>query len=224
MTVEKIDEILRAVTYAFSEFKNKYEAGKTSGELFYPFLDALKEKLGDYEILYDYIWGKDSLNIDGVTDKSYIPKNGDTVIMDISVGKDNQWCDICRTFFAGSVTKEQEHAFALIKKSISAGEKYLKSNSKAEDVYKAMNSVFEKENKSLVHHGGHQIGQKALMEPRFVLGESEKIKSSHFYTIESGLYNDFGIRLENDYYIDGENLNNLFEKYMNLDIKEYILI
>lgn len=224
MSVEKIDEILRAVTYAFEKFKKEYKADKTSKQLFIPFLDGLKEKLGDYEILYDYIWGKDSLNIDGVTDGSYIPQNGDTVIMDISVGKDDQWCDICRTFFVGGVTEEHEHIFELIKKSITAGEKHLKSNSSAEDVYKAVNSVYEKEDKTLVHHAGHRIGTEALMDPRFVLGCSEKIESNHFYTIESGLYEEFGIRLENDYYICDNETINLFEKYMNLDIKEYILI
>lgn len=224
MNIEKIDEILRTVTYAFSKFKNKYEAGKTSKQLFIPFLDGLKEKLGDYDILYDYIWGKDSLNIDGVTDERYIPQNGDTVIMDISVGKDNQWCDICRTFFVGGATQSQKHVFELIKESIASGEKQLKLDSTAEDVYKAVNSVYEKDDKTLVHHAGHRIGTEALMEPRFVLGCSEKIENNYFYTIESGLYEEFGIRLENDYYICDDETINLFEKYMKLDIKEYILI
>ena len=44
-----------------------------------------------------------------------------------------------------------------------------------------------------------------------------------FYTIESGCYDAFGIRLENDYQITSAGAENLFENLMRLEIKEYVL-
>ncbi len=186
-------------------------------------METLKNELGDFDILYDYIWGKDTLNIDGVTDGNYIPQTGDSVIMDISVGKNGVWCDVCRTFFVGTVSDKQVHIFELIKKSIKSGEKHLIPDMSANDIYKSVNSVYENDGKSLIHHAGHQIGSSALEEPRFVSGNNTKIEANRFYTIESGYYVDFGIRLENDYFVDNNSTQNLFEELMSLNIKEYIL-
>lgn len=219
---EKVEIILKAVTNAFDAFKSGFKTGITSDELFKPFLKSLHDDLGEYEILYDYIWGEDSLNIDGVS-KGYIPKTGDTVIMDISVGKGGVWCDICRTFFVGKASDEQAHVFELIKQSIKMGEEKLKAGTSADEIYKAVNLAYEADGKVLVHHAGHKIGKSALMEPRFVSGNSAKIEASNIYTIESGFYEKFGIRLENDYFVSHDKTENLFEKYMSLDIREYEL-
>ncbi len=220
---ELLNTLLVSVSHAFSNFKMKFQNGITVNELFEPFIETLKNELGEFDILYDYIWGKDTLNIDGVTEGSYIPQTGDSVIMDISVGKNGVWCDVCRTFFVGTVSDEQVHIFELIKKSVKSGEEYLIPDMSADDIYKAVNFVYEKDGKSLIHHAGHQIGKSALEEPRFILNNNAKIEAGHFYTIESGYYGDFGIRLENDYYVDNNNTQNLFEELMSLDIKEYIL-
>lgn len=220
---ELLNTLLVSVSHAFYEFRAKFRNGKTVNELFEPFIKTLENELGEFDILYDYIWGKDTLNIDGVTDDSYIPQAGDSAIMDISVGKNGVWCDVCRTFFVGSVSDEQAHIFELIKKSIKSGEKHLIPDMSADDIYKAVNSVYENDGKSLIHHAGHQIGKSALEEPRFILNNNTKIEADSFYTIESGYYGDFGIRLENDYFVDNNNTQNLFEKLMSLDIKEYIL-
>lgn len=221
---EKLQKILNAVTYAFSEFKCGFKPTKTSGELFGIFKNALKEKLGEYEIVYDYIWGEDSKNIDGVSDEGYVPKRGDSVIMDISVGWDGLWCDVCRTFFVEVISPEQKHIFELIKESIKAGEAELKANTCVCKVFDEVNLVYEKDNKKLIHHAGHRIGEKPIMEPRFIAESNEKIKENQFYTIESGFYDGFGIRLENDYLVTENQTENLFENLMSLNIEDYKLI
>lgn len=222
MEKEKLNTILKAVANAFSVFSDNFKYGKTSDELFEPFLAALKDRLGEYDILYDYIWGKDSLNIGGVS-KGYIPKDGDSVIMDISVGKDGVWCDVTRTFFVGGVSDKQTHIFELIKESIRMGEKVLKVGACAGDIHKALNEVYERDGKQLVHHAGHKIGSLAVMEPRFVPNNQAKIEETCFCAIESGCYEEFGIRLENNYLVSDEKVENLFENLMSLDIKEYVL-
>ena len=218
-----IDASLLAVSRAFSEFSKNFKRGKTIEELFLPFRKSLKAALGEFEILYDYIWGKDTLNIDGVTDGAYIPKDGDSVIMDISILKDGVWCDVCRTYFVGEPSPEQMHMFELIKDSIKAGEKELYSGNLTGNVYRTVNSVYEKDGKTLIHHAGHSIKNAAVDEPRFTEGNTEIIEGGTFYTIETGHYENFGIRLENDYFVGEDLCENLFEKLMKLDIKEYIL-
>jgi hypothetical protein len=41
--------------------------------------------------------------------------------------------------------------------------------------------------------------------------------------VESGLYCDFGIRLENDYLLNTDGAVDCFEQLLPLDIKEYVL-
>ena len=217
-----IERQLKAVSFAYKEFKNAFKYGKTVDELFAVFEQSLKNSLGEYEIVYDYIWGKESVNIDGVT-KNYIPQVGDTLIMDISVKKDGLWCDVCRTFFVGEPSEEQRSIFELVKESLRAGHKALKVYAKASDIYFAVNSVYALNGKKLVHHAGHKIGEKPLMQPQFLADNETKLDCGELYTVETGLYENFGIRLENDYLLQKNGAEDLFEELLPLDIKEYVL-
>lgn len=220
--MQKTREILQAVSVAYKAFQKGFAFGESSDELFSVFENSLKETLGEYEIVYDYIWGKDSLHIDGVT-KNYFPKVGDTLIMDISVGKDGVWCDVCRTFFVGEPTEEQRQVFEMIRRSLRKGQEALKAGAKASDVYREVDGVYALNGKKLVHHAGHRIGEKPLLQPQFLEGNDTLLVAGEIYTVESGLYEKFGIRLENDYYLTNEKAIDLFEDLLPLKIEEYII-
>ena len=151
-------DILFAVGKAYRNFAAAFEHGKTTDELFLPFKQSLDKSLGKYEIVYDYIWGSDSLGIDGVT-TGYIPKAGDTLIMDVSVGVDGVWCDVCRIFFLGEPSDAQVNAYKTILTSVRAGHNALCEGAKACDIYAAVNAVYKGVGKTLVHHAGHRIGE-----------------------------------------------------------------
>ena len=219
---EELQRLLRATVHAFHAFAAGFTLTKTSDELFRPFIRSLDRELGEYEILYDYLFGKDSLNIDGVT-KNYLPQKGDTVIMDISIGQNGVWCDICRTFFVGGVSEEQERIYEMIRQSIRSGEAALRSGATAEEIYHAVNAVYAENGKQLIHHAGHKIGERALLQPQFLAGNATRIEADCAYTIESGCYEGFGIRLENDYWVSENATENLYEPMMHFDIKEYVL-
>ncbi len=218
----QIEETLKAVGKAFTEFKKNFKFGLNTDMLLLPFIDSLKDSLGEYEIVYDYVWGKDTLNIDGVT-KGYIPKEGDTLIMDVSVGKNGVWCDVCRTFFVGKISSEQRVVFDLIKSSIREGQKAIKKGALASDVYKAVNRTFASCGKNLVHHAGHKIGEGCLMQPQFLLENNTELEVGELYTVESGLYQNFGMRLENDFLLTENGAEDLFEEILPLNIEEYLL-
>ena len=217
-----VRENLQAVAKAYAHFKDCFSLDKDTDTLKKELFCRIEKELGEHEVVFDYIWGKDTLNIDGVSKNRY-PEIGDTVIIDISVGKNGEWCDVCRTFFVGEPTKEMVSAFNLIEKSLRAGHNALKPSVKANEVYGEVNGVFSKENKRLVHHAGHRIGQEPLMQPQFVEGNGSPIEKGFYYTIESGLYDGFGIRLENDFLINENGAEDLFEELMPLKIEEYIL-
>ena len=144
--------------------------------------------------------------------------------MDISVGVDGVWCDVCRTFFVGEPSVEQIEAYKTILASVRAGHKALMEGAEACDIYAAVNAVYENVGKSLIHHAGHRIGEAPLLQPQFLTEKIEKLVSGNTYTVESGLYEGFGIRLENDYLVNKTGAEDLFEDILPLDnIKEYIL-
>ena len=221
--IKKLREILYATSQAYKDFMTSFSYGKTTDELFFAFRNSLRESLGKYEIVYDYIWGKDSANIDGITVGSYVPQEGDTLIMDISVGKDGIWCDVCRTFFVGEPTKEQRETFEWIKEILRAGQQTLKTGVQASEIYKIINAMYEMRGKTLVHHAGHRIGEKPLLQPQFLMGNDAPIVMGEIYTLEPGFYENFGIRLENDFLITEDGAVDLFEELMPLKIEEFIL-
>ncbi len=214
---------LTAVAKAFKEYKTQFKKGEDCSLLFKNFARVLDLELKDYQIKYDYICGGDTVNVDGVT-TNYALKDGDTIIMDISVGRRGAWCDVTRTFFVGGVSSEQETAFDLIVKSLRAGEKALKAGALASEIYRAVNGVYKGVGKELVHHAGHRIGQSCLLQPQFLPERIESVYAGDLVAIESGLYDRFGIRLENDFIITADGAVDLFEELMPLNIKEYVLI
>ena len=190
--------------------------------LFNYFLIVLDEELKDYEILYDYIIGDDSINIDGIT-KNYYPKINDSIIMDISVKHNGVWVDVTRTFFVKEYTPIQYDSYYMILRSIRRGESILKSGVSGGDVYNEVNKEFILNGTSLVHHAGHLISIDPVSVPEFVSGEKNIVKKDDIVAIESGIYKEFGIRLENDYLVEDDECINLFEDLMPIDIEEYVL-
>ena len=76
---------------------------------------------------------------------------------------------------------------------------------------------------NLVHHAGHLISNEPVSVPEFIKDENNIIKTGDIVAIESGIYKDFGIRLENDYLVLDDRCINLFEELMPIDIEEYVL-
>ena len=221
MEKEIIKRSLTAVKSAFDAFKKNYREGTPCGKLFDNFTVTLKSLLGDYQIKYDFLCGKDTVNIDGVTDRNYLPKKGDAIIIDASVKTGGLWCDVARTFFVGKASERQKKDYDLVLSSILRGEKVLRAEICAKEVYTAVNSIYTERGEKLVHHAGHGIGAKPLIAPQFLSGKEEKLKVDNFYTLESGIYNGSGIRLENDYFITESGCEKLFD--YPLDIENFII-
>ncbi len=220
--LEKTNKILESIKNAFNSYKTNFDMNKSSDELFNNFKVVLDKELKDYEILYDYIIGEESKNIDGIT-KNYYPKINDSIIMDISVKFDEVWVDVTRTFFVKKYTSKQKEAYYMIFRSIRNGESILKNGVSGDTVYNEVNKEFILNKMNLVHHAGHLISNEPVSVPEFIENENNIVKTGDIVAIESGIYKDFGIRLENDYLVLNDRCINLFEELMPIDIEEYVL-
>ncbi len=217
-----INKILSCVADAYKNLKTEYRTNASVDLIRERFLTFIKSRLKGCAFKYDFLLGKDTLNIDGVS-SGVSGKDGDTLLIDISVRYNGVWCDVCRTFFIGEPTKKQREVFEMIKESIRSGERVLKGGVKALEVYNAVNAVYEDNGYTLIHHAGHKIGTRAMLQPQFLKEKVGKVNVGEYFTIESGLYDGCGIRLENDYLISKDGAENLFESLLPLKIEEYIL-
>lgn len=218
----KEEKNLRATARAFKAFRAGYREGMGSAALFAIFSETLREQLGEYEILYDYLVGEDTVKVDGKSGDRIL-RDGDVLLIDVSVGKDGVWSDVCRTYFVGEPPESRREVFEMVKRSLRGGESALKAGATADEIYAAANAEYEKSKKKLIHHAGHRIGEKALLQPQFLRGVKDRIRFGDFVTVETGLYEQFGLRLENDYLVTEDGAENLFERLLPLEIEEYIL-
>lgn len=223
MEFEKLEKQLLATAKAFRAFKTEFGYGKSGEELLKPFFRSIEESLGAVETEFDFLIGKDTVNIDGKSFGAYA-EAGDTIIFDVSVKFNGRWSDVCRTFFVGEMNGPQKSTYRSINSTISVGKDSLENGVEAEKIYEAVNVCYAKSGKTLVHHAGHLIDKTPIAEPRFIAGEKRKVKSGNVYAIESGLYDGFGIRLENDFYLSESGAEDLSDKFMPLaDVESYII-
>ena len=223
MGFKELEKQLCATAKAFGAFKAEFGYGKSGKELLKPFFRSLEESLGAFETEFDFLIGKDTVNIDGKS-LGARAEAGDTIIFDVSVKYNGRWSDVCRTFFVHETNDFQKSVYKLINSTISVGKAMLKGGTEAGKIYEAVNDCYEKSGKTLVHHAGHLIDKTPIAEPRFIAGEKRKVKSGNVCAIESGLYDGFGIRLENDFYLSESGAEDLFDDFMPLaDPESYII-
>lgn len=147
MAFEKLEKQLCATAKAFRAFKTEFGYGKSGEELLKPFFRSLEESLGAFETEFDFLIGKDTVNIDG---KSFgaCAEAGDTIIFDVSVKFNGRWSDVCRTFFVGEMNGLQKSTYKSINSTISVGKDSLENGVEAEKIYEAVNACYAKSGKT----------------------------------------------------------------------------
>lgn len=71
MEFEKLEKQLLATAKAYGAFKAEFGYGKSGEELLKPFFRSLEESLGAVETEFDFLIGKDTVNIDGKSFGAY---------------------------------------------------------------------------------------------------------------------------------------------------------
>lgn len=147
MEFEKLEKQLLATAKAYGAFKAEFGYGKSGEELLKPFFRSLEESLGAVETEFDFLIGKDTVNIDGKSFGAYA-EAGDTIIFDVSVKFNGRWSDVCRTFFVGEINGLQKSTYRSINSTILAGKDSLENGVEAEKIYEAVNACYAKSGKT----------------------------------------------------------------------------
>jgi Xaa-Pro aminopeptidase len=101
-------------------------------------------------------------------------------------------------------------------RALKLGESMIKPGARARDVYAAVKELLDAEpiaEASFWHHLGHGIGFHGHEAPRLIPGSDDVFEPGDVFTLEPGVYTkrlQGGIRLENNYLVGDQGLENLF--------------
>ncbi|MGI0062024.1 MAG: M24 family metallopeptidase [Nitrosotalea sp.] len=133
-----------------------------------------------------------------VTNRKF--KNGDMVVVDLTLRYKGYVSDATRTFGLGSVSAEAKKVYEIVRQSQQAGLEAVKPNVSCKSVDDACRQIIEKKKygKYFIHSTGHGIGLEVHELPN--LGPSSKaiLSKNMAVTVEPGIYipKKFGVRIE----------------------------
>lgn len=217
-----VKRALEANRAAYEALRGSLRVGMTERDAFQIVTEAVDAVCGDesHEFIGDFVGGVRSGAIEGpATD--YVFQRGDTFILDLSVRRGEVWSDTCRTFFFGEPTTAQRNAYVTVLACQELGEKIVRPGVVFEEVKTQVESFLSAcgYGGRMPHHVGHLVGPKPYLKPAFELGDKSVLAVGQICTLEPGLYfeGDFGIRVENDYLVTGNGLENLFDYSRTID-------
>ena len=213
--VEGVRRSLEANRAAYEALRTKLRVGMTERDASRIVGEAVDAVCGDepHEFIGDFVSGARSGAIEGpATDYAF--RSGDAFILDLSVRRGDTWSDTCRTFFFGEPTAAQRKAYETVIACQEMGERIVRPGVVFEDVKTEVEQFLVSKGfgGKMPHHVGHLVGPKPYMKPAFEPGDRSVVEAGVVCTLEPGLYfeGDFGIRVENDYLITSNGLENLF--------------
>jgi len=143
----------------------------------------------------------------------YVLQDGDLFILDYSVVLEGYRSDFTNTIAAGNPSDAQEKLFAVLQAGMQAGERALKADVSAAEVYKQSSEPLKAAGyeTGIPHHAGHGLGL-AHPEPPILVPESQDtLLAGDVVTLEPGLYIEGvgGMRIEHNYLITPQGFERL---------------
>ncbi|MDE1831153.1 MAG: aminopeptidase P family protein [Thaumarchaeota archaeon] len=133
-----------------------------------------------------------------VTDRKF--KNGDMVVVDLTLRYKGYVSDATRTFGLGSVSAEAKKVYEIVRQSQETGLKAVKPNMSCKSVDDACRKLIEKKQygKYFIHSTGHGIGLEVHELPNLGPSSAAILSKNMAVTVEPGIYipRKFGVRIE----------------------------
>jgi Xaa-Pro aminopeptidase/Xaa-Pro dipeptidase len=133
-----------------------------------------------------------------VTDRKF--KNGDMVVVDLTLRYKGYVSDATRTFGLGSVSSEAKKVYEIVRHSQEAGLQAVKPNATCKSVDDACRKLIEKKQygKYFIHSTGHGIGLEVHELPNLGPSSTAILSKNMAVTVEPGIYipRKFGVRIE----------------------------
>lgn len=214
--VAGVRRALEANRAAYDALLAGLRAGMTERDAYALVAAAVDRVCGDepHEFIGDFVGGARTGSIEGPP-TDYVFKKGDLFILDLSVKRGEAWSDTCRTFFFGEPSARQREAYAAVLAAMEVGERTLRAGVVASSVRVPMVAALDARGfgGAMPHHGGHVTGIAAYAKPAFEDGCDDPVEAGDVCTLEPGVYfeGEWGMRVENDYLVGADGLENLFE-------------
>lgn len=127
-------------------------------------------------------------------------KDGDMIVVDLTLRYKGYVSDATRTFGLGSVSDEAKKVYEIVKESQKAGLKAVKLKASCKSVDDACRKVIKKKGygKYFIHSTGHGIGLEVHELPCISYLSKARLEKNMAITVEPGIYlpGKFGVRIE----------------------------
>ena len=127
-------------------------------------------------------------------------RNGDMIVVDLTLRYQGYVSDVTRTFGLGSVSAEAKKVYEIVKVSQEVGLRAVKPKASCRSVDDACRNVIKKKGygKYFIHSTGHGIGLEVHELPCISYLSKTKLEKNMAITVEPGIYlpNKFGVRIE----------------------------
>ncbi|MBU5669458.1 Xaa-Pro peptidase family protein [Peptoniphilus sp. MSJ-1] len=198
--IEKMINASIANDKAMAKMEEKLSEGLTEEEMT-KYLKSVYEDLGSKEFSFDPIiaYGANGANPHHTNDSS-LPKDGDSIVVDMGCILDDYCSDMTRTFFYKSVPEESKKVYETVLAANLAGIAAVKPGNKLSDVDKAARKVIEDAGygEYFTHRTGHFIGLETHDKGDVSSTNDAIIEVGNIFSVEPGIYlpGKVGVRIE----------------------------
>ena len=220
--IEEIRASLRYCALAYHAAKETIAPGLTEIDVYNAMYAAIVRAAGTaIPFPGDFACGERCIKGGGPPTPRIIQR-GDLYILDLFPEPALYFGDTSRTFVVGEATDRQHLAWEAVLQAVRIGEAAVKPGVRARDVYAAVKEFLDSQEvseKSFWHHAGHGIGHRGHEAPRIIPGTDDIFEIGDVITLEPGVYSEAlhgGIRLEDNYVVRENGLENLFDFPMDL--------
>jgi Xaa-Pro dipeptidase len=171
---------------------------------------GLGEKLGADNVIFAAVQSGPNSSIPHHERSSRIIVSNEVLVVDIALSYQGYYADLTRVFFTGNPMDSVVEKYKLLEKMVS---KVVETGGEGTPASK-LDGIVRRELKKrglldyFVHRTGHGLGVDVHEPPYISPNSKDFLRSGMVFTIEPGLYfrNKYGLRLETDVLVSGEDL------------------
>ncbi len=219
--IAEIREALALSAVAYQTAKDTIRPGLTEVDV-YAAMDSALTKAAGTTVRFpgDFACGERCIRGGGPPTRRVL-QAGDLYIFDIFPAPHLYFSDTCRTFAVTEPNDIQLKAWEAVMEAVKLGESLVRPGVPARDAYRPVKEFLDSRDpgKSFWHHLGHGIGHHSHEAPRIIPGTDDVFEVGDVITLEPGYYGEAlqgGIRLEDNYVVREDGLENLFDFPMAL--------
>jgi len=179
-------------------------AGKREIDVWNALHSAIQEAAGcRVPVGNDCVVGHRQANIGGWP-LDYEIRQGDSLVVDISVVLDGYWSDSCATYYAGERSAKQEKMHRTAVDALNFGISLVRPGAVARDIdQKVRQFIADAGYPVYPHHTGHGVGVSGHEAPRIVPYSDEVLREGMVIMLEPGIYfpGETSVRVEDALFV-----------------------